>query len=140
MNQDRVWACCGDRLFDGEQARPGCAVIVRDAVIADIVPAGSVPAGMRTVSVPGGTILPGLMDTHVHFGRWQGPLYRADGVTTVRDVGNDLAWILAQRAEASRQPWPHIVCTGPMLDGPHPHWSSCRGTRLTWSSWRAVRR
>lgn len=138
MSQDRVWACCGDRFFDGEQVRPGYAVIVRDGVIADIVPTGSLPAGMRTVSVPGGTILPGLMDTHVHFGRWQGPLYLAYGVTTVRDVGNDLAWILAQRAEAARQPWPRIVCTGPMLDGPHPHWSTSRGCADEAAACRAV--
>ena len=87
----RVWACHGDRLFDGEQVRHGCAVIVRDRVIADIVPASSVPVEMERLALPGGTILPGLMDTHVHFGSWQGPLYLTYGVTTVRDVGNDLA-------------------------------------------------
>lgn len=42
MNQDRVWACCGERLVDGDQMRPGSAVIVRDALITDIGPARSV--------------------------------------------------------------------------------------------------
>ncbi len=136
--RSHVWACCGDRLFDGDQVQHGYAVMVQDGLIADIVPDRNVPGEMPRMSVPGGTIMPGLMDTHVHFGRWQGPLYLAYGVTTVRDVGNDLAWILAQRSEAQRRPWPHIVCVGPMLDGPQPYWGTCRGCADEPAASRAV--
>ena len=134
----RVWACLSARLFDGEQVRHGSAVIVQGGRITEIVPAASVPAEMPVLSVPGGTVLPGLIDTHVHFGRWQGPLYLAYGVTTVRDVGNDPTWILERRAEAHLHPWPRIVCVGSMLDGPHPHWGCCRGCPDEAAACRAV--
>jgi hypothetical protein len=65
-------------------------------------------------------------------------LYLAYGVTTVRDVGNDLDWILERRAEASRHPWPHLVCVGPLLDGPEPHWDSCRACADEAAACRAV--
>lgn len=139
MSQEHVWACCADRLFDGERVLAGHAVVVRGALIEGIVPAVSLPEDMRRLTVSDGTILPGLIDTHVHFCRWQGPLYLAHGVTTVRDVGNDLAWILERRAEAPNLPWPQILCVGPMLDGPQPHWGVSRACRDETDACRAVR-
>ena len=112
------WACCSDRLFDGDQVQRGWAVIVEGPSIVATMPAAALPPDMPTLSISGGTILPGLVDVHVHFGRWQGPLYLAWGITTVRDVGNDPEWILARRAEAPLHPWPRLVCVGHMLDGP----------------------
>jgi len=119
-------AYSADRLFDGERFCSNQAVIIEGDRIAAVVPTEAVPADVPVVEVPGGTILPGLIDTHVHFGRWQGPLYLAYGVTTVRDVGNYPDWILARRAEADHHPWPRIICVGPVLDGPEPSWDFCR--------------
>ena len=53
VNQERIWACCGDRLFDGERVRSDHAVIVQGTVIADIVPAGNLPGDMQRHAVPG---------------------------------------------------------------------------------------
>jgi hypothetical protein len=73
------------------------------------------------------TLLPGLIDTHVHFMRWHGPQFLAFGVTTVRDTGNPLEWILRRREEWHEHPWPRIVSLGPILDGPRPsHPVICR--------------
>jgi hypothetical protein len=111
-----------NRVFDGMEVRTGTAVAVRGRNISSVVPAERLEPERSVFDAPGCTILPGLIDVHVHFMRWQGPLYLAYGVTTVRDVGNNLAWILARRAEWQEHPWPRILCLGPLLDGPQPIW------------------
>ena len=116
------WACKADRVFDGETVRDGAAVLIEDDAILDVVPAAEIPHGISVLSFPGGTILPGLIDLHTHFMRWEGALYLAYGITAIRDTANPLDWILARRAESGREPWPCIFCTGPALDGPVAHW------------------
>lgn len=111
-----------DRVFDGAEVRTGVDVVVRGRSISGVAPAARLEPAQRVFDARGSTILPGLIDVHVHFMRWQGPLFLAHGVTTVRDVGNDLAWILARRAEWQEHPWPRILCLGPLLDGPQPFW------------------
>src|SRR5690348_5693769 len=56
-------------MFDGVSsalmARP--SVVVADGVIAAVDgPAGPVPAGAHVVDLPGLTLLPGLVDAHLH--------------------------------------------------------------------------
>lgn len=95
--------------------------------MSQVVPRASVPEGTTHYHEPECTILPGLIDTHVHFMRWQGPQFLASGVTTVRDTGNPLEWILQRRGEWQAHRWPRILCLGPLLDGPVPcHEIICR--------------
>ncbi|HSD26391.1 MAG TPA: amidohydrolase family protein, partial [Vicinamibacteria bacterium] len=58
------------RVFDGagEQAHDGWVVLVTGRDIAAVGPAErvSVPAGARTIDLPGMTLLPGLIDAHSH--------------------------------------------------------------------------
>ncbi|MBU7004707.1 MAG: amidohydrolase family protein [Theionarchaea archaeon] len=124
MKFDKIdgFVCLADRLFDGHQAREDCCVVVRGSMIEAILPVDRVPSELPSIEMPGCTILPGLIDCHVHFMRWQGPLFLAGGITTVRDTGNDLDWILARRAEWPDHDWPRILCTGPMVDGPRSSW------------------
>ena len=88
------------------------------------------------IKMPGNTILidghgkfliPGLWDMHVHtaFGDWFPggrdiilPLFIANGVTGVRDMGGDLPILLDWRKEiaAAKIPGPRMVVSGPMLD------------------------
>jgi len=120
------WLCTAARLFDGERVLSDQALLIEGGTIRDVLSTAAVPTGLPTLAAPSGTILPGLMDLHIHFTSWQGPLYLAWGVTAVRDVANDTAWILAKRAEAKRHPWPRIYCVGEALDGPNAYWAFCR--------------
>jgi hypothetical protein len=50
-----------------------------------------IPPGTTIVDLAGKFVLPGLWDTHAHFEQWEwGPACLASGVTTVRDVGNEI--------------------------------------------------
>ena len=114
----RAWAA--DRVFDGQDVLPDRAVIVAGGEVVQVLPRDRVPPGVAVTHEPGTTILPGLIDAHVHCMAWQDPLFLAYGVTMVRDVGNDLQWILACRERARTALSPTILCAGPLIDGPTP--------------------
>ena len=109
-----------DHVFDGERILENQAVLIEDKAVTDTIALGDLPTDMPLQQYPGCTLIPGLIDTHMHFMRWQGPLFLAYGVTSVRDTGNDLAWILQCRDEWPQKPWPRILCLGPLLDGTPP--------------------
>jgi imidazolonepropionase-like amidohydrolase len=77
-------------------------------------------------------LIPGLWDMHVHtnFGDWLPggeeiilPLFVANGVTGVRDMGGDLHQLLKWRDQISTGTilGPRMVISGPMIDGAPPH-------------------
>lgn len=113
-----AWAA--DRVFDGREVLADHAVVTSEGLVVEVTPRHRVPPTTPVRHEPGATILPGLIDTHVHHMQWEAPLFLAYGVTTVRDVGNDLDWILAQRERAREALGPTILCVGPLLDGPVP--------------------
>jgi hypothetical protein len=81
------------RVFDslkGTLGAPSDVYVLRGRVTA-ILPAGAPNAGAdNEIDAAGRVMLPGLFDMHGHeFGRWNGGLHLAAGVTTVRDMGND---------------------------------------------------
>ena len=115
---DGVVAFSGARVFDGKRTLVDHAVLVENGMVSDVVPCDSVPAGVTHYGEQDCSVLPGLIDTHVHFMRWQGPQFLAFGVTTVRDTGSPLMWILDRRVEWQEHRWPRILCLGPPLDGP----------------------
>lgn len=121
-----TYALVPELLWDGIAQAPqtGKAVVVSGDRIERIGMARRLPAAMHRVSLPGCTLLPGLIDAHVHFCDWMRPAFLAAGVTTVRDVGNDLDWILERRKYAEAYPLrsPRVLCCGPLLDGAAPHW------------------
>ncbi|MDE0188255.1 MAG: amidohydrolase family protein [bacterium] len=92
--------------------------------IEGVADARTLPGGMDRVIFPGCTLMPGLIDAHVHMASWMVPALLAAGVTTVRDIGNDLDWILGLRSRlaADPRPAPRIRCCGPVLDGRHVNW------------------
>ena len=111
-------------LFDGERLRKAHAVIVEGERVAGVAPVGSLPEAMEVQRLDGCTLLPGLIDCHTHLSDWMLPAFLAAGVTTVRDTGNDLAWILRRRARTGADPMagPDILCCGPLLDGDSAFW------------------
>lgn len=107
-------------IFDGDHVLQNHAVIVEDRTISAVLPLVDLPADIPLQQYSACTLIPGLIDTHMHFMRWKGPLFLAYGVTTIRDTGNDLQWILQCRAEWPQQDWPRILSLGPLLDGTPP--------------------
>jgi imidazolonepropionase-like amidohydrolase len=138
-------------LFDGASATliPDPAVVIDGGTIAGV---GEVPADAEVVDLPGATILPGLVDSHVHLafdssGDPVGHLVERDdaeafvtmtraarlaargGVTTVRDLGDRgyLALSLREAARSDRS-LPTVVASGPPITTPGGHCHYLGGT------------
>jgi imidazolonepropionase-like amidohydrolase len=116
-------AVVGGTVVDVVRGRriPNGVVLLQGGKVLKVGPAAAVaiPKGSRVLRAEGKTVLPGLWDMHAHFqqAEW-GPAYLAAGVTTVRDCGNEFAYINAvQRAIASEQGvGPRILKAG-LIDG-----------------------
>ena len=133
-------AYIADRIYDGDRILHDHAVLVKDDTISGVVSLAKLPSDLPIHRHPGCTLIPGLIDTHIHFMHWQGSVFLAYGVTTVRDTGNDLRWILQCREEWPSQNWPRILCMGPLLDGNPPgHLLVARAITDTESAVTAVR-
>src|SRR5882724_11832226 len=85
------------------------------------------PSHAQTIDGTGQFLIPGLWDMHVHsaFGDWFPggrdiilPLYVANGVTGVRDMGGDIPVLFAWCNEIADGNiiGPHMIISGPMLD------------------------
>lgn len=116
---------------------PEQTVILERNHIASVGPSKSAkyPRNASSVNCRGLFLIPGLWDMHVHlvFGDWfpgaqdiSLPLFVANGVTGVRDMGSELDIVQSWRneIEAGRLTGPRIYTPGPMLDGPKPRFPS----------------
>ena len=126
------------RLIDGTTDRPrdGASITV-DGERITAVEAGAIPtpAGADVIDLKGQTVVPGLIDTHVHatlMDRESLPLFLAAGVTTARDVGGKLEKVLQLRADLNegRQLGPRLFALGPLLDGRDESFSGSFGEML----------
>ncbi|MDQ4145813.1 MAG: amidohydrolase family protein [Actinomycetota bacterium] len=115
-------------LFDGRGdacVRPA-TVVIADGRISKVGPASttSVPPGSTVIDAAGKTALPGLIDMHVHLKPGVFSLFLAHGVTSVKDVGNQLDRVTAWREaeQAGEFPSPRIHLCGPLLEGEPPVW------------------
>lgn len=88
-----------------------------------------IPKAATVIDAAGKYMIPGLWDMHVHtfFGTWIPggreatlPLFLANGVTGIRDMGSELDLVLAARSDVQhhQQLGPRMIVAGPMLDGP----------------------
>ena len=78
-----------------------------------------IPDDAQIIDVTGKTLIPGLWDMHAHANQVQwAPTYLAGGVTTVRDLGNELEFATAFRdaVNEGRAMGPEILLAG-MTDG-----------------------
>ncbi|HZQ70739.1 MAG TPA: amidohydrolase family protein [Terriglobales bacterium] len=82
----------------------------------------SVPAGAETIDAGNMTLMPGLWDCHVHIGPNDGLLHMAAGVTTVRDMANDIDQLAAlqSRFDSGTEIGPRVLKAG-FLDGRGPY-------------------
>ncbi len=121
----------------GSPVRPDMTVVVEGQRIVDLGKSGHVqiPKSAKIVDASGKFLIPGLWDMHVHtiFGDWIPkdekiilPLFVANGVTGVRDMGSDLEAVKQWRSEiaAGKLLGPRMIVAGPMLDGPTPRFPS----------------
>ena len=120
----------------GGKAVKGKSVVLKGDTIVAVVDDRDLPryAATRTIRLSGKYLMPGLWDTHVHFGG--GPalieenkhllaLYLAYGITTVRDCAGDLPdTVLAWRDQikAGQLEGPTIFTSGAKLEGYKPLW------------------
>ena len=77
----------------GSPAKPDMTVVIRDHRIVALGRTGAAALqDAEIVDATGKFLIPGLWDMHVHTGRADIflPLYIADGVTVVRDMGGDI--------------------------------------------------
>ncbi len=122
--QESVLVLQGGTLIDGRGGAPidDAVVVVRGDRISAIGRRGQipVPAGANVIQTTGRTILPGLIDMHLHSRGWKVPLYLAHGVTTVGDIHSDTAWIIAQRAaqRSGVMQGPRFFVSGARVQGP----------------------
>lgn len=106
---------------------PNSTVIVTGDVIASVTQNVAPPPEARIIDGRNKFLIPGLWDIHAHIqgneNAWL-PLYIANGVTGIRDMGADLDLILDIReATASgRTLGPRIVAAGPILDDAPGDW------------------
>jgi imidazolonepropionase-like amidohydrolase len=132
------------RLLDGTGAQPvaDAAVLMEGGRIAYAGPAAGLPttaAGVEIREFPGATLLPGLVDAHVHLVASAGPDLAADiprseaertlaavrnarrqldhGVTLVRDLGapGAEAVAVARAVEAGEVDGPRVLAAGPAV-------------------------
>lgn len=104
------------------RARGPSDVWLFDGRISAIVAPGSLgDQADQVIDGRGRTLLPGLIDMHVHIGAEDALLHLAAGVTTVRDMGNDNAelQVLSRRLVAGEIAGPHIVAAG-FIEGQSP--------------------
>jgi imidazolonepropionase-like amidohydrolase len=120
------YAIAGATIVDGtgRPPVPDGVVVIRDGRIVDAGPRSMVtlPGDLPVVDAAGKTVVPGLWDMHTHVTQIEwGPVYLAAGVTTVRDMGNEIEFITALRdsVDAGRSAGPRLLLAG-LVDGGGP--------------------
>ncbi len=114
----------GVRWFDAPAAalRGPADVYLHAGRIAALTEPGAWQAApQQVIDGAGLTLLPGLIDMHVHLSSDDALLHLAAGVTTVRDMGNDNAELerLHARIERGEIAGPHVVAAG-FIEGKSP--------------------
>ena len=121
------YACSPRTGFGTEESDSvgeGEALLVEGGRIAEICSAADMPDDIRRLDLSGCTLIPGLIDAHTHYTSMSGLLFFGAGVTTIRDTGNNLDWILEQRELNGKdvKHGPRIVCCGEALDAMEGIW------------------
>ncbi|MFB9895189.1 metal-dependent hydrolase family protein [Planobispora takensis] len=130
-----ILAIRAERVFDGERLLDGVTVVlVEEDRVVGVQAGPAAPEGWPVHDLPGGTVLPGLIDAHVHLCADSGPgaldrlteatreqleatieaslgLHLAAGVTTVRDLGDYRDAVLTWRPNAGAG-LPAVVAAG----------------------------
>ncbi|MFJ6780470.1 amidohydrolase family protein [Streptomyces yangpuensis] len=120
----------------GSPPRADVDVLVSGGRITAVEPHRAGRRAARSIDASGGTVLPGLWDSHVHpypytYGARQGALHLAYGVTTAVSLGGS-AYEQARLREdirAGRLAAPRLLAGGELLDGSRVAYSMGRAHR-----------
>jgi hypothetical protein len=118
----------------GKPAKRDMTLVITGEHIAAMGKSGrvSLPKGSRVVNASGKYLIPGLWDMHVHtLSKGQAeqffPLFIANGITGVRDMGGDLSFEqiadIKRRTQTQSGYGPRIIAAGPILEGSRPFWA-----------------
>ena len=123
----RVIAVTGGSIIDvsGKPPIANGTVLIKDGRLEAVGVAGQVvvPPDATVVDAAGKFVIPGLWDMHAHFEQVEwGPIYLAAGITTVRDVGNELEFVTEVRdaVAAGKGLGPRLLLAG-IIDGEGPN-------------------
>lgn len=139
----RTTVLTGTLLFDGEELTANATVVIEGQRIVAIGREVTLPQDAEIVDLPGATLLPGLVDTHVHlaFDASEDPVARLGtrddtealaamaeaaqdalrgGVTTVRDLG-DRGYLALKLRDSGSEALPTILAAGPPITTPNGH-------------------
>ena len=128
----------GGSLFDPDlgEMRPVGAITVKGDRIVEVLPIGGVlisATGATVIEAEGKWIIPGLIDAHVHLvhvlrdlgitGDEVFSLFLAHGITTLRDVGDELTAqkLLLQHSETHPESSLRLFMSSPLIEGAHPY-------------------
>ncbi len=107
----------------GAAAKPNMTVVIERGRITAIGRSGEVrlPRNAQIINAGGKYLIPGLWDMHVHLaksGENTLPLFIANGVTSVRDMGGDAELLLRWKREVDegKRLGPRIRTAGPILE------------------------
>jgi imidazolonepropionase-like amidohydrolase len=118
------------------RTHPDSTIIINGNRITTVSPSTQLkPTAGRVIDATGKYLIPGLWDmhTHVYFDSTAAdgtdlvlPLFLANGITGVRDMGSALDPVLQARDDiaAHRLLGPRMIVSGPMLDGPKSHYKA----------------
>lgn len=105
-----------DRVFDGERVINGGAVLITGGRVTAIGVSEDLDVkAARTVELDDATILPGLIDLHVHAENLAPELILASGVTTIRDVGAPISSLAPRSAQPGSL---RVLSAGPIITVP----------------------
>jgi imidazolonepropionase-like amidohydrolase len=136
-----VYVKCGKLIFDAEKAPlVNAAVIITDGKITAVGTGLAVPEGAEVVDLSNYTVIPGLIDAHIHI--WSGPSFGAvsdgvaalrgqkamayalgSGIAAVRVLGttNFLDVVLRDAIDEGTIPGPHMIPAGHAISIPAGH-------------------
>lgn len=152
--QEGYLTLTGAKILSGEELEPqsSATLVIQDGIIIELGKDGEVelPPQSEIVDLSGYTVIPGLIDLHVHLatpdlkagqqmGMLQMPGFFLDimrlvpdkrrsflnhGVTTIRDLGSEYEWIMdfRQQIRNGELEGPRLFVAGPMFttEGGHP--------------------
>jgi len=113
---------------------PNLTVVIRNGRIDSIAKHAMIASSHRTkvINGTGKYLIPGLWDMHAHSAGgpaapWDAkvilPLYIANGITGIRDMGGNLQLLQQRKASIERRELlgPHMYIAGPFLNGGKPY-------------------